>query len=191
MHGFDTVMLIWTRYLHGWTVILVKAQLFLLACVKVWESQQSYEPYMTQAAAMRLDYDFLIQSCDTQSIPIHQQGISCSVDQPHCSYVLKDGKVSQGCALLFYHLIFHSLNSRNTVLINQFAAHAPQVLQNRRNITAVPWSQREVFCHVQNSNWLFFWTLPKLLKIELLANFSERGDTNDYLSKIILSKVDR
>jgi hypothetical protein len=36
-----------------------------------------------------------------------------------------------------------------------------------------------------------FWTLPKLLKIELLANFSERGDTNDYLSKIILSKVDR
>ena len=125
------------------------------------------------------------------SIPIHQQGISCSVDQPHCSYVLKDGKVSQGCALLFYHLIFHSLNSRNTVLINQFAAHVPQVLQNRRNITAVPWSQREVFCHVQNSNWLFFWTLPKLLKIELLANFSERGDTNDYLSKIILSKVDR
>ena len=90
------------------------------------------------------------------SIPIHQQGISCSVDQPHHSYVLKDGKVSQDCTLLFYHLIFHSLNSRNTVLINQFATHTPQVLQNRRNITAVPWSQREVFCHIQNSNWPFF-----------------------------------
>ena len=39
MHGFDMVMLIWTRYLHGCTVILIKAQLVLLACVKIWEWQ--------------------------------------------------------------------------------------------------------------------------------------------------------
>ena len=52
------------------------------------------------------------------------------------------------------------------------------------------WQNHFVMSKIQIGHF-FSPEAPKLLKIELVPNFSERGNSKDYLAEVILSEVDK